>query len=518
MLKIVRRTLATLVGLAMLLMFLDFTGTFHAWFAWLAKIQLLPAILAVNIGVLVALVVLTFVFGRIYCSVICPLGIMQDFIARLGRISRKNPYSYSKPKNWLRYAFLVLMVIALVASVSIIVEVLAPYSTFGRIVATLFQPLYILANNVLASISESIDCYAFYKKELWIESGIFLAVTAVHFLIIAVLAWRNGRTYCNTICPVGTLLGFISLFSLLKIKIDQTKCRKCGKCAKNCKAACIDSKGMTVDYSRCVACGNCLENCSFGALSYGLKKTAVSNVSADNEPISADNAPMSTDNAPVSEASASEETIDKSKRAFLLSAAMATTTAALAEGKIKLDGGLANIEGKQSPKRKTPITPPGSLSAQNLAKNCTACQLCISECPNNVLRPSTAPDSFMQPVVSYDRGYCRLECNRCSSVCPTSAIRPIEKEERTAIQVGHAVLIKKNCISATGEASCGNCARHCPVQAIEMVPTNPDDNESPKIPAIDEIKCIGCGACENLCPVRPFSAIYVEGHERHKEI
>ena len=507
MLKIIRRTLAAIVGLAMLLMFLDFTGTLHAWFAWLAKIQLLPAILAVNICVLVALVLLTFVFGRIYCSVICPLGIMQDFIARIGRIRRKNPYSYSKPKNWLRYAVLALMVVGLVLSVSIVVEVLAPYSTFGRIVTTVFQPLYILANNVLASIAESVDSYAFYNKELWIESGVLIGVTAVHFLVIAVLAWRNGRTYCNTICPVGTLLGFISRFSLLKIKIDETKCRKCGKCSRNCKAACIDFKSMTVDHSRCVTCGDCLEHCSFGALSYGMKKAAVA---APSEPIST--------SAPVSEASASDEKVDTSKRAFLLSAAMATTAAAFAEDKIKLDGGLAKIVGKESPKRKTPITPPGSLSAQNLSKHCTACQLCISECPNNVLRPSTSLENFMQPVRSYDRGYCRISCNRCSEVCPTSAIRSIEKEERTAIQVGHAVLIKKNCLAANGEASCGNCARHCPVQAIEMVPVNPDDKESPKVPAIDEIKCIGCGACENLCPVRPFSAIYVEGHEKHKEV
>lgn len=509
MLKIIRRTLAAIVGLAMLLMFLDFTGTFHAWFAWLAKVQLLPAILAVNVGVLAALVVLTFVFGRIYCSVICPLGIMQDFIARIGRIRRKNPYSYSKPKNWLRYAMLALLVVGVVASVAIVVEVLAPYSTFGRIVTSLFQPLYILVNNLFASIAESADSYAFYKKELWIESGIFIAVTAVHFLVIAVLAWRNGRTYCNTICPVGTLLGFISRFSLLKIMIDETKCRKCGKCSRNCKAACIDFKTMTVDHSRCVACGDCLEHCSFGALSYGKSFSGFKSFSSSNE---------TSETHETSETSGTSETVDTSKRAFLLSAAMATTAAAFAEGKIKLDGGLAKIEGKESPKRTTPLTPPGSLSAQNLAKHCTACQLCISECPNNVLRPSTDLGNFMQPVMSYDRGYCRLECTRCSDVCPTSAIRSIEKEDRTAIQVGHAVLLKKNCLAANGKASCGNCARHCPVQAIEMVAVNPDDPESPKIPAIDENKCIGCGACENLCPVRPFSAIYIEGHEKHKEV
>lgn len=182
------------------------------------------------------------------------------------------------------------------------------------------------------------------------------------------------------------------------------------------------------------------------------------------------------------------------------------------------DGGLADIEDKVAPERQTPLTPPGSLSAANMSKKCTGCQLCVSECPNQVLRPGTNWMSIMQPTMSYELGYCRPECTRCSEVCPAGAIKPIQKEEKSSIQIGHAVWVKKNCIPLTDGVSCGNCARHCPVGAIEMVPSDPDDEESLKIPVVNESRCIGCGACENLCPARPFSAIYVEGHEVHKEV
>lgn len=86
------------------------------------------------------------------------------------------------------------------------------------------------------------------------------------------------------------------------------------------------------------------------------------------------------------------------------------------------------------------------------------------------------------------------------------------------MQIGHAVWIKKNCVPLTDGVECGNCARHCPTGAITMVPLDPNDEHSLKIPAVNEARCIGCGACENLCPARPFSAIYVEGHEVHREV
>jgi len=126
---------------------------------------------------------------------------------------------------------------------------------------------------------------------------------------------------------------------------------------------------------------------------------------------------------------------------------------------------------------------------------------------------------MMQPTMSYERGYCRPECTRCSEVCPAGAIRPVTPIEKSSIQIGHAVWIKQNCVAVNDGVMCGNCARHCPTGAIEMVPLDPDDGDSPLVPAVNENVCIGCGACEHLCPGKDGqTAIMVEGHDVHRNI
>lgn len=488
MLRKIRITLATVVFVLITLLFLDVTGTLHTYLGWLAKIQFWPAFYALNVGIVAVLVVLTLVFGRIYCSVICPLGIMQDIISNIHGRRKKNRFTYSGEKRWLRYGVLAVFIVAALAGVNIIVSLLAPYSSYGRIAGNLFKPVYEAGNNVLAAIAEHFNSYAFYSVDVWIKSVPTFIIAALTFVIIAFLAWRGGRTYCNTICPVGTILSFFARFSWFKVRINADKCIECGLCTKNCKASAIDFKNHKIDYSRCVVCGDCIGKCHKDAITFGRRQI---------------------------EKSAGHQA-DASRRSFLLAAAMATTGAALAQKKKKVDGGLAVIEDKKAPDRHTPITPPGSLSAQHFAQHCTACQLCVSNCPNGVLRPSTDLSTFMQPTMSYERGYCRPECNKCSEVCPTGAIKPITLADKSSTQIGHAVWIKKNCVPLTDGVECGNCARHCPAGAIIMVPSDPDDERSLKIPAVNEARCIGCGACENLCPARPFSAIYVEGHEVHK--
>ena len=500
MLKKIRMTLGSVFMIGLTLLFLDFTGTLHHYLGWLAKVQALEAVLAVNAVVIVGLAVLTLVFGRIYCSVICPLGVMQDLFGWLGKKAKKNRYTYSKEMKWLRYAMLILFVAGCLAGIGTIIELLAPYSAFGRIATMLLQPLWMLGNNVLASIAEHYESYAFYGVDVWMKSLPVFAIALITLVVLAVLAWRNGRTYCNTICPVGTVLSFISRFSLLKIHFDENKCKNCSLCTKNCKAACINFKNHQVDYSRCVVCGDCIESCKFGALKYSWKTSQTSKTSKTSET-----------------RETSQASVDPSKRAFLLASAM-VTTAALAQEAKHVDGGLADIIEKKAPERQTPVVPPGARSLKNMTQHCTGCQLCVSKCPNEVLRPSMDIANLMQPVMSFEKGYCRPECTRCSEVCPAGAIKLIDKEEKSGIQIGHAVVAVDFCISALGEAECGNCARHCPAGAIEMVPSDPDDDLSPSVPAVNEAMCIGCGACEHLCPVRPLSAIHVEGHEVHKMI
>lgn len=493
-LRQLRIVLAVLFFAAVTFLFLDFTGLAHSWFSWIASVQFLPALLAFHFGAVAFIVILTLLFGRVYCSVICPMGVMQDIISWInGRRGRKqrNRFFYSPEKRVLRYGVLVVFIAALVAGAGSLVALLAPYSSYGRIASNLFQPLYRWGNNGLALIAEHLNSYAFYSTEVWLKSIPTFIIALITFIIIGILAWRNGRTYCNTICPVGTVLGFVSRFSFFHPTINSDKCKNCGLCSRQCKAACIDYKNHKVDLSRCVACMDCLGSCKHGALTLCPSSAKASSSTEGDE--------------------------STSRRAFLAgTATLAVATAVKAQQK-KVDGGLAVIVDKKKPERATSIVPAGAWSAREFARHCTGCQLCVSACPNGVLRPSVDLMTLMQPEMSYERGYCRPECTRCADVCPAGAIRPITVEEKSSTRIGHAVWVKKNCIPLSDGVDCGNCARHCPSGAILMVPSDPADETSIQIPVVNTERCIGCGACENLCPARPFSAIYVEGHQVHSQ-
>ncbi len=353
----------------------------------------------------------------------------------------------------------------------------------------------------MAYFAERMESYAFYRTDVWIKNIPTFVIASVTFIVLIVLAWRNGRTYCNTICPVGTILGFVSRYSVFGIKIDPEKCTKCSLCARNCKASCINYKEYKIDHSRCVACMNCLDKCKFDAIHYTLRYKTDKDITAVAD----------------KEADLSGQR-NNSRRDFISLTALLATTSLIKAQEKKVDGGLAVIEDKKIPNRLTPLTPPGSLSARNMRRHCSACQLCVSVCPNRILRPSGDLIKLMQPEMSYELGYCRPECTKCSEICPTGAIRSITTADKSAIQIGHTVWIEKNCVPLTDDVECGNCARHCPTAAIQMIPSGNANENSPKIPVVNTERCIGCGACEYLCPARPFSAIYVEGHEVHKMV
>ena len=547
MLRKIRTALALIFAAGITLLF---CGIGSEWWGWMAGLQFLPSCLALNFGAIALILLLTFVFGRLYCSVICPLGVYQDLVVFLrrsyGRIadrrratklkamkdkglkptsvkpSAAKVYGYKKEHKAVRYAVLAFALVCAFTSLQFLLALIAPYSAYGRMVhaaAGLFG-----ADGV----------------------GTPLAITAaVTFAVITFLAWKRGRAYCNTICPVGTTLSLVSRFSLFRPVIDESKCIACGRCYKRCKAGCIDGQAHRIDYSRCLVCFDCLDNCTEGALKYrfvGLRGAGMGPVSGSasgkggtqDKPDgakgsahrdgtgsgkSAEGATGSPDRGRAGTgsgragSSASAAPADTSRRAFLTTAAVAGATLTLGAQNKRLDGGLAPVIDKQAPARSERLVPPGALSVRNFYDRCTACQLCVSNCPGGVLRPSTDLGHFLQPQMGYENGYCRPECTKCGELCPAGAISPISREEKTTVKIGTARVDFELCFAANGKENCGNCARHCPSGAIRMVDRHSDGR---RIPVVSEEQCTGCGACEFLCPSRPISAITVDGLSIHR--
>lgn len=446
-----------------------FVGIGHQWWGWMAKLQFLPSCMALNFAAIAFVLLLTLVFGRIYCSVICPMGVFQDLVIRVHKLlspkGRKPKRHFVKEPRIVRYGVLALVIVTALTFSQLLLTVLAPYSAYGRMVRSI----------VGLSRGESL-------------APALLITAAATLVVICVCAWIWGRGWCNTVCPVGSVLGLVSRFSLFKVSIDQSQCVSCRKCEKGCKSSCIDIDTHTIDHSRCVDCFDCMGSCPKGGIKFRFSL------------------PHKAKTGPVT------ESVDKGRRAFMATTALVGSSLALGAQNKRLDGGLADVIDKTSPERAERLVPFGAESVKDFYDRCTACQLCVSNCPNGVLRPSTDIGHFLQPQMGYEKGWCRPECTTCSQVCPAGAIRPLKAEEKLTHKIGTAKVNLSLCLAAKDEAGCGNCSRHCPVGAVRMVKT---DGYHRSIPVVAEAQCIGCGACEYLCPARPISAITVDGISVH---
>jgi ferredoxin len=479
-------------------LFIDFANTFSGtWVNRILYFQFLPSVLKfINLLSVIAtgfiiITLLSFLFGRVYCSFLCPLGTLQDifhFFAQ--KLRKKKRRKYYKPLNWLRFPIFIIALILLLVGNVLLLNMLDPYSVFGKITSNFLRPIYFEANNLLVFFLEKREVYTIKPVELKNTAWLSFGYAAFIFGLITWMTLKHGRLYCNSICPVGTLLGRFSELSLFKIKLDQVACTSCGICSNNCKANCIDTQNKFVDFSRCVGCLDCLYVCPGGGVKFTFSPGTVKKNQL--QPI-----------------------VKADRRDFVKkSVFIPVGLTALSKNLIAQEANK-NKEGMIPVVRENPVTPPGSVNQEHFVNYCTACTLCVSACPTQVLQPSFLEyglAGMMQPRMDYKTSFCNFECIVCSEVCPTGAIKPIELETKKLTQLGKAKFIKENCVVYTDETACGACSEHCPTKAVDMVPY--EDKAGLTIPEVTEEICIGCGACEYACPTDPKS-IYVEGNVEH---
>ena len=226
---------------------------------------------------------------------------------------------------------------------------------------------------------------------------------------------------------------------------------------QGCPSGCIDVESGVIDNGRCVRCMNCISACPLGCIGFAAPKRREEAV------------PM-----------------DTSRRRFLISGGV--LIAGLAAGAALAKTGLGKIEEFA---RRFKILPPGAGSAERFAAKCTACQLCTVNCPAKIIVPATGGDG---PVsLDLSRGVCQFDCNRCTLVCPTGALKPLTLEQKRKTKIAEAKFNPRTCIVFQEDVPCGQCADVCPVHAIRL-----RKNGAPR--PVDTALCIGCGACQKVCP------------------
>jgi polyferredoxin/NAD-dependent dihydropyrimidine dehydrogenase PreA subunit len=453
----------------------------------LLPLQFVPALISVLVrpeiifvSGFVFLIIISLVLGRVYCSFLCPLGGLQDlFIALSRQVGWRKRHNFQKSYNLIRYSILGLTFITAILGSMALLNLLDPFSLFGRIISNLGDPLFASISKATTSIFKLFNVYLFDRNMYFLPLSIVF-VTAGFFILLIFMSMRYGRLYCNTICPVGALLGIFSRVAIFKFALDTTNCNECRKCETVCKAGCIDSQNATIDQSRCISCFNCLHACSQKSTSF--RPSWVTTNRHDWLP---------------------------ARRAFIFSSVAAVGSVFLA-----LNSNVRNFVSNYSAKSSLPISPPGSLSVSRFTNSCSACHSCVSCCPTKVITPAFLAygvTGLMQPKMDYEKGFCDYECNVCGKVCPTGAIMPVTLAEKKLIQLGLADLQKDKCIVYTKKENCGACLEVCPTHTLYSVNKN-----NILYPETDLQYCIGCGACERACPTDPKS-IVVHANPIHKK-
>ncbi len=451
----------------------------------LLPFQVVPALIGILthpkilfVAGFVFVMTVTLIFGRVYCSFLCPLGTLQDiFIAMSWKIGWRRKHAFQKSYHLLRNVLLgAVTVSALLGSMSLL-NLLDPYSIAGRMVTQFVLPFFSGIYNGTVSVMNYFHVYLFSNDTAPLIFTVLL-VNIAFFILILILSFRYGRLYCNTLCPVGTLLGWISRVSLFTFAIEQTGCNACLKCAGVCKAGCIDAEKAVIDQSRCVGCFNCVSSCPQSVIRYRpfVRKK-------EGEPWS------------------------PARRGVMIgSLAVAGYALSL------YHSGIRNLLRTAHASAAPPVTPPGSVSLEHFTQSCSACHLCVSACPTKVLVPSLLEygiGGLLQPKMNYPDSFCEYECNVCGRVCPTGAILPLSVEDKKMTQIGKVDLLKDKCVVYINHQNCGACVEVCPTKTITFI-----NKQNVLYPVVDNRFCVGCGACSKACPTDPKS-IVVHPHPVH---
>ena len=474
-LKYLRVLVAACLFALVTLFFLGLGGGFGL----LEKIQLVPALLGCAFVPLAAWLAITLLFGRLYCSMVCPLGILQDLLARLARPFGRKTYAPRPDRASLRGAVVIAFSLLVALGGAALASLVDPYSLFGRIASELFQPVAEWGNNLAADHFGVDGPLVFFKREILVRSASGFTVAACALALLALLVAWKGRLVCNTICPVGAILAALSGKTAFRLAINSEKCMKCGLCSGVCKALCLDGRNQTIDNARCVRCFNCLGACKKGAISF--------------TPVRA--GPLDADGV-------------ADPRLRRLATGLAGVAAAGTVG-----SSLCVLDKRARPEATLP--PPGADPGK-FRRLCTGCGLCVAKCPRKVLTPAGlteyGPLGFMMPKMDFTRGFCDPNCTTCGDVCPTGALKPLDRvaKREGKVKIGLASFDRSKCLVCTEKEKmeCGLCARRCTQKAIELKEeeiTVGDDRRTVKVPTLVAEKCTGCGACENYCPNHAFT-------------
>ncbi len=490
----------------------------------LAKIQFLPAVLrfafsgiAASGAAAAAIAALTLVFGRVYCAFLCPFGTLQDIVRHIARaasviIGKKKPAPFRFRTEAVRTRFPVLAgaVVLLAAGTPSVLGLLEPYALYGKTAHDIGRSV---AKPLAALLAGPLKAAGIFISPPGFAPGAAAAAFAL-FVVAALFAaaFTGGRLFCGVLCPAGSVLSLLSRRPLLRIRIDEGSCIRCGLCERVCIAGCIDAKNAAIREADCVRCGACLGVCPESALSWRTPgfpagKRSVPGGGEKAAPGVSRSAFLRLLGAGLGAAGG----FLRPPRAWTQASPAARAKPVLFFPR-KLDPPV-EIGGSLRESLAAAV-PPGAGSVERFSSLCIACRLCESRCPTGVLRSALFTEGLfgiMQPVMDYEAGFCEYACVECGKACPTGAILPLEMRTKQKTQIGRSHLLKDRCVVYTRETACGACAEVCPTHAVHMVPYKPFLNQ----PETDESLCIGCGNCQFACPVEGTKAILVEGLSPH---